>query len=1071
MLPIAERELRVAARQPRTYRSRLLMAGIGVLIFAWMVWLLLWHGRRFSGSDLFQVVSWIAFVNCLFAGVALTADSLSSEKRENTIGLLFLTDLRGYEIVLGKLTASSVNCFFGLLALFPVLAIPLIMGGVQFTDFCRVVLSLSNTLYLSLSVGLLISTVSKQSLRATSLGLLVMAVASFGLSGFAELVRVHYQRPEIARALESVSPFFTHTMAFSNAGWLRTNYFWPSLLTTHLIGWACLGLSCWILPRVWKERAGGRKTFQWRERWRRWKFGVSKHSGGFRERILDYNPFLWLASRDRLSLPTIMLFTLGFVGVTTWIAWKVGAQMSGPAKPMGGYVFTLFWATALLHLVILTRIVMAATHKFAEDRKSGALELLLSTPMRAGQIVRGQWLALLRQMWGPICAVVLVHGLFLWGLLELFAAEDFGGRSGRASDILKAILQHGLTGGGNVEWHFIFMLVVVFAALIWFFTDWIALGWVGMWMGLRAKRGRNAPWAAMALVLIPPIPFFTLGVMALDYFSFLWTEFELLYIGLNMALGLVIVNNVILSVWAWRRLRRDFRVAVTDRFLFLQRKRTWRQRGKIVLRFALALVAAFVLFELWKVEEDWRGRRAWTRFQREAEAKGGTLDWKSVIPATVPSDQNFGEAPIFAPLFDFDRTTRGGIRFHGSEGYSKLQQINLQGPARGGPVYVSGGPVFYPPGVAAGGLGDWRNVKTADFKFWQNHFRSLPQFPKPAATNDPAADVLMALGKFDSDLEAMNAACRRPYSRFPIDYSKGTDAIRHHVPIVQGIAGVVQLRALASLSVGRSGDALRDLQLIFRFAEALGQEPFIISHQGRSSLLGSAIQIIWEGLAARRWSGEHLAQLEAQLGKLDLLSDYQTVVRGEVFLQIGAWERFRSVLQGTAEPEPSPWPKRWPALRLFYPPGWTFHRQIRIYRASETLLGTLAGPKQGAVSFEEMREVWDSIEKNAAFFGNRGLRYTFEGVAFEYLRTQTALNLARIACGLERFRQAHGEYPDRLDALVPPYLVQVPGDVVNGEPMTYQRTDTGEFVLSRVLRATMRYYNSAEPFHWRYPKK
>ena len=51
---------------------------------------------------LFTVLNAIAFIFCLLAGVFLTADCLSEEKREGTLGLLFLTSLKGYDVVLGK---------------------------------------------------------------------------------------------------------------------------------------------------------------------------------------------------------------------------------------------------------------------------------------------------------------------------------------------------------------------------------------------------------------------------------------------------------------------------------------------------------------------------------------------------------------------------------------------------------------------------------------------------------------------------------------------------------------------------------------------------------------------------------------------------------------------------------------------------------------------------------------------------------------------------------------------------------------------------------------------------------
>src|SRR5690242_12487556 len=127
-LPIVERELRVLARRSSTGWIRF-YAALAILL----VWLVLLGGGRnvppaMLAQNLFLAFGILALGFCLLAGLFLTADCLSEEKREGTLGLLFLTDLRGHDVVLGKLMATSVHALYGLLAIFPVLALPLLMG-------------------------------------------------------------------------------------------------------------------------------------------------------------------------------------------------------------------------------------------------------------------------------------------------------------------------------------------------------------------------------------------------------------------------------------------------------------------------------------------------------------------------------------------------------------------------------------------------------------------------------------------------------------------------------------------------------------------------------------------------------------------------------------------------------------------------------------------------------------------------------------------------------------------------------------------------------------------------------
>src|SRR4029077_13604652 len=170
-LSVVERELRVAARRHATYWLRtgfgLGAPAIGTFFYLGRVYapnssLPLWQ----LGNNLFGLLVVLALIFCLFAGIRSTADCLSAEKRDGTLGLLFLTDLNGYDVVLGKLAATSLSGFYGLLAVFPVLALTMLVGGVSHGEFWRMVLALVNTFFFSLATGMLVSVLSRNSRKA-----------------------------------------------------------------------------------------------------------------------------------------------------------------------------------------------------------------------------------------------------------------------------------------------------------------------------------------------------------------------------------------------------------------------------------------------------------------------------------------------------------------------------------------------------------------------------------------------------------------------------------------------------------------------------------------------------------------------------------------------------------------------------------------------------------------------------------------------------------------------------------------------------------------------------------------
>ena len=156
-LPIVSRELRVAARKASTFWIRIVAVLVATVIatgFMLLAAVGLPGAPRF-GPALFSTLTWLAFIATSLAGVFLTSDCLSQEKREGTLGLLFLTDLRGFDVIGGKLLATSLRGFYAVLAILPVLSTTLLLGGVTGTQLAQVSVALLNSLFASLCAFLL----------------------------------------------------------------------------------------------------------------------------------------------------------------------------------------------------------------------------------------------------------------------------------------------------------------------------------------------------------------------------------------------------------------------------------------------------------------------------------------------------------------------------------------------------------------------------------------------------------------------------------------------------------------------------------------------------------------------------------------------------------------------------------------------------------------------------------------------------------------------------------------------------------------------------------------------------
>ena len=65
----------------------------------------------------------------------------------------------------------------------------------------------------------------------------------------------------------------------------------------------------------------------------------------------------------------------------------------------------------------------------------------------------------------------------------------------------------------------------------------------------------------------------------------------------------------------------------------------------------------------------------------------------------------------------------------------------------------------------------------------------------------------------------------------------------------------------------------------------------------------------------------------------------------------------------------------------------------------------------------------------------------------KFTHGQSEADLARVAIALERYRLAHGNFPD---ALAPQFIGKIPHDVIDGQPLHYRLEANGNFILYSV---------------------
>jgi hypothetical protein len=583
-LPVVDRELRVAARKRSTFWIRIAAALILLIIGAGFMVMVGVSGGFLPtptlGKYLFTVLTWLSLAAALFAGFFFTSDCLSEEKREGTLGFLFLTDLRGYDVVLGKFVAMSVCSFYTFLAVLPVLAITLLMGGVTGTEFWKTCIAVLNALFLSLATGMLVSSFSRDSQKAMS-GTFVLLIMLSALGPSADALWAQYAQHAFRPLVSTSSPVYL----FVTAGFSGRSLFWQSLLVNQCIAWAFLALSCVLLPRTWQQKST--RTSVAAEGWSHWwRFGGTERRLRLRRRLIDINPVLWLVCRERWQAVSFWVVTaIACTALAALLAFKrdfVGI--------ISGYV------NNLLSLVLYLGVAAQSNRFLVTAQRSGLTELLLATPLTVKSIVQGHWRATLRMLALPllVCLTVQFVGAYIatQNMQRLFAnaVRTTTTTTTNSNGMVVVSTSIGATTAAtpavsvSAQPLLIDRLLPLISAATHVCTtvaNLIALCWFGMWMGMTSRNSNIATLKTIAFAQVLPwfVMVFASNIVgallmtslafqsgATRTFSYVWYQiFSALTV---MALSLI--KDAGFAIWARRKLYSDFRSRAAGTVLPIQ---------------------------------------------------------------------------------------------------------------------------------------------------------------------------------------------------------------------------------------------------------------------------------------------------------------------------------------------------------------------------------------------------------------------------------------------------------------------------------------------------------------------
>ena len=461
--PVVHREFLVRSRAPITYWLRLGAAGTAFIMIGIAVSFSLFSGMAgglANGAGWFAFFSWCLWSFCLVEGVRQSFDMLSGEKREGTIGLLFLTQMRGLDVVLGKVSAGFIASFFPVLGALPILGILILLGGVSGAEFARMSAALLATLGASLAVGIFVSARSVYAGKALSAACGILLI----------WILVSIIGSAVGWPMAIPSPWTLFRNSFDSRYLADPSGFWVSL--GIVLGTASLFLigAGRTIGRKWRETTlspAGRQS------------AVASSAARTRReedrKLLEKHPIAWLASPvwRRREIRAAKLLAL----LAALVAFVAPSSFSD-------------WVLIFLFVGIFCAILWQGIGLFWKARSSSWLELLLTTPISEREI--GEQLNSQVRRWAMKGALLLLAlnlaAFFGMGFQYLVGwGIDF---SSSDSMMLDSFLEE------FPEFGLVFWLISKAGILLLDYVDtfcWLyGACWYALWRGLVGKSLGNA---------------------------------------------------------------------------------------------------------------------------------------------------------------------------------------------------------------------------------------------------------------------------------------------------------------------------------------------------------------------------------------------------------------------------------------------------------------------------------------------------------------------------------------------------------------------------------------------------
>jgi ABC-type Na+ efflux pump permease subunit len=358
------------------------------------------------GIRLFKLICEVQLAFILFFAALSAASAITQEKDRRTFILLLMTDLRSYEIVLGKLLGSLLQIILLLIGMVPVLALVILLGGVGAGQVIQATLVLAATALAAGSVGCLIALWREKTFQALALTVLLIVLYWCVVQALPVLpipaVENLQQLLDPLRALESVLEPRSSAESF----WMPAyGYSLVMLmLSASLVLWGIVKLRVWnpsgepIMQREIPEEEEEKDR-------------AKAHAAPGLARQVWANPILWREMRTLAYGRMPLLVKSAYFLVLGMVCYYAIAPLW---RGEGAGQFTAAWGLLPVCILSLLLVSAQAVTAITSERDIRALDLLLVTDLSPKEFIFGKLWGILYNTKEFLLPPLILAGIYAW---------------------------------------------------------------------------------------------------------------------------------------------------------------------------------------------------------------------------------------------------------------------------------------------------------------------------------------------------------------------------------------------------------------------------------------------------------------------------------------------------------------------------------------------------------------------------------------------------------------------------------------------------------------------------------